>query len=442
MDRKFKNLGNFNQALSEVSNDKNNAVSFVYKTPNKLTSLKNELLNDVVITIKDVFATDNAKTRASSLILDNFEPKYNATCVQKLYESGAIAVAKVNNDELALGGTGTHSAYGLVTNPLDKNRYSGGSSSGSVATFTKNIGLALASDTGDSVRLPGCFCGIPGFKPSYGAISRYGMFAYSSSLDTVAYFAHNVNDLVLASQAMFGTDEKDMTSVEVKIDNVQKTKPHKIIVLDVLHLVKPYVKEAFLKLTDKLVAEGVQVEFVKPDENVLRAIKPVYQIVSFSEASANLANLNGIAFGNRQNGASWEELMLKTRSFGFGKMVQERLSLGSYFLYSENQAELFIKAQKARRVIKNYLTNLHKQADLLLFPAYVGIAPLFSDKSKNDYMDYILTGSNLVGNPSLTLPLATYENMPFSIALDSELYSDEKLLGYGEYFEEIISQLK
>ncbi|WP_426461013.1 amidase family protein [Mycoplasma hafezii] len=439
MERKFKNLGNFQAAQQELLNDKNNAVAAVYKT--KKGCAQGQILSNVVLTIKDVFATDDQVTRASSKILDNFQPSYNATSVQRLLDHGCIPVGKVNNDELALGGTGTFSGYGIITNPLDSSRYAGGSSSGSVATFTKNVGLALGSDTGDSVRLPGSYNGIIGFKPSYGAISRYGMFAYSSSLDTVAYFAHNMNDLILASYALYGVDEKDMTSVHVKMGNVVKTKPNKIIVLDFSEFLEDYTKASFDKLVAKLRNENIKVEIIKPNLDILRAIKPVYQIVSFSEASSNLANLNGIAFGSRVNGNSWEEIMTNTRSAKFGKMVEERLSLGSYFLYEENQKELLVRAQQARRVIKDYLNSLHEQADAVLYPAYVGVAPKFTDTTKHDVMDYILTGSNLAGNPSITIPLAKHEGLPYSIALDAKIYQDEKLLGYAEYFEEIIGGL-
>ncbi|VEU70290.1 amidase family protein [Mycoplasmopsis glycophila] len=434
--RKFQNLGNASLALAELQNDHNNAVAHIYSTPKQIT--QSGKLANATLTIKDVFATDDLPTQASSKLLENFQPSYNATVVEKLLNEGAIALAKVHNDELALGGTGTHSGFGLIVNPKDPQRFVGGSSSGSAATFTSNIGIALGSDTGDSVRLPGSYNGVPGFKPSYGAISRYGMFAYASSLDTVAYFAHNVNDLICISQSVFGKDEKDMTTVEVAIDNVTKTKPTKVIALDFSENVEEYVKVAFDNFVQKLQNEGVEVQIIKPNLTILKTIKPVYQIVSFSEASSNLSNLNGVAFGNRVNGDSWEEVMKQTRSLKFGKMVQERLSLGSYFLYQENQAEIFIKAQKARRVIKNYLTSLHEQADAVIYPAYGGVAPLFANPASYGVMDYILTGSNLVGNPSLTIPLATHQNLPFSLAIDAKIYEDAKLLGIAEYFEELI----
>lgn len=434
----IKVLGNFENARKELINDKNNAVAYVYDQMKNLN--QNGSLSNTVFTIKNVFATDDATTNASSKILENFQPHYNAQVVQKLLNAGAVPVAKVHSDELALGGTGTYSGFGLVRNPIDPERLSGGSSSGSIATLTENISFALASDTGDSVRLPASYNGKVGFKPSYGAISRYGMFAYCSSLDTVAFFAHNVNDIFEVSKATFGVDNKDMTSVEVKMHQLNMIKPKNVIALDLDEFLENYVLDSYNKLIEKLIKNGVNVKKIKPDLTILRNIKPVYDIVSYSEASANLANLNGIAFGERKTGENWQEIMTNTRTSGFGKMVQRRLTLGSYYLYSKNQDEIFKKAQKVRRVIKDYLTNLHKNSDVLIYPASAAVAP-FIDFSKNknyDLMEYILTGSNLVGNPSITLPLGKKDNLPFNIALDSEIYSDEKLLSISLWFEEIL----
>lgn len=434
----IKVLGNFENARKELINDKNNAVAYVYDQMKNLN--QNGSLSNAVFTIKNVFATDDATTNASSKILENFQPHYNAQVVQKLLNAGAVPVAKVHSDELALGGTGTYSGFGLVRNPIDPERLSGGSSSGSIATLTEKISFALASDTGDSVRLPASYNGKVGFKPSYGAISRYGMFAYCSSLDTVAFFAHNVNDIFEVSKATFGVDNKDMTSVEVKMHQLNTIKPKNVIALDLDEFLEDYVLDSYNKLIEKLIKNGVNVKKIKPDLTILRNIKPVYDIVSYSEASANLANLNGIAFGERKTGENWQEIMTNTRTSGFGKMVQRRLTLGSYYLYSKNQDEIFKKAQKVRRVIKDYLTNLHKNSDVLIYPASAAVAPFidFSKNKKYDLMEYILTGSNLVGNPSITLPLGKKDNLPFNIALDTEIYSDEKLLSISLWFEEIL----
>ncbi|WP_027334305.1 amidase family protein [Mycoplasma elephantis] len=427
--------GDVKKAIIELQNDKNNAVMKVLDYKNK-----NEgILSDVCFTIKDIFATDFCKTQASSKILENFEPGYTADCVKLLINEGAIPVAKVHNDELALGGTGTYSAFGVVKNPLDEERYVGGSSSGSAATLTKNIGFALASDTGDSVRLPASFVGKVGYKPSYGAISRYGMFPYASSLDTVSYFAHNVSDIATISRVLFKVTNNDMTTKKVNIENVKLSKPKTIAILDFKNILNDYVKKSLNDLTEKLINEGIILKFIEFDTNLANSIKAVYDIISYSEASSNLANLNGVAFGNRVEKNEWQDTYKQTRKCGFGKMVQRRLTLGSLFLKEENQHELFLRAAKVRRIYKNYMNQFLNSYDIVIYPASNGIAPKFTENKKPVYIDWILTGANLIGNPSITIPLDKHNNLPFNLAIDSKLYNDEKLLSYALYIEKIIN---
>ncbi|MBZ4204199.1 amidase family protein [Mycoplasma tauri] len=432
---KFIKTSNFEEALNEIKNDKNNCLAALYE---KKTTSVSGILSNTVFTIKDNYATKDKITTASSLMLKNFKPLYNATIIDKLLHEGANPVAKVYCDELALGGTGKHSAFGLIRNPHDKERLAGGSSSGSVATFTDKISFSIGSDTGDSVRLPGSFNGVPGFKPSYGAISRYGLFSFASSLDTVAFFAHNVNDIAVISQVLFGKDDKDMTSLNIEINNIEKTKPEKIGVLDVTGL-EEFVSLEYKKLVDVL-SKQTNIEMIKPDEDLLRAIKPVYEIISFSEASSNLANLSGIGFGTREFGKNWEEIMTNSRSEGFGKMVQIRLALGSFFLHSENQEEMFLKAQKVRRLIKNYYDDLHRKYDIIIYPASSDVAPFIDDTKNKDhgYMEYILTGANLVGNPSLSLPWIKKDNLFVNLSIDSLIYTDKKLLSYALWLEDFL----
>lgn len=432
---KLKVKGNFNSALSELKSDKNNVVSYLYKD---LPTFDGPL-KDCVFTIKDVFATNDAPTQASSKILENFQPSYNAYPVELLINAGAKKVAKVHSDELALGGTGLHSVYGIIKNPKDKSKQSGGSSSGSVASFSKNISFALGSDTGDSVRLPASFNGVVGFKPSYGAISRYGMFAYASSLDTVAYFTHNVHDAYELAKVLYQVDKRDFTNVEVKLsENNKAKKPKSVLALDVSKYCEKYVADSYTKLLDELKKQNVDIKLVEPNLEVLRSVRATYKIISFSEASSNLANLTGVAFGNREKGSSWEEVMTNTRSKHLGKMVQERLVLGSYFLFDDNQKDLFLKAQKARRVIKNYWESLINSYDVVIFPAFASVASDIKNPKSYDFMDYILTTSNLTGNPSLSIPLGKHQNLDFNLSLDGKVYGDEALLQYGQFFEKLI----
>lgn len=432
---KIINKGNFGLALKELKNDKNNCVASLFNEPE---SANDGVLENAVFTVKSNYATIDGASSGSSKLLENFNPHYNATAFEKLIKAGAVPVAKVHCDELALGGTGLHSGYGIVKNPIDKTRLAGGSSSGSIATLTKNVSFALASDSGDSVRLPASFLGKVGFKPSYGAISRYGLFTYASSLDTVAYFSHNINDTAAISQVLFGKDPKDMTSVDVKIDSIKKTKPKKIGVLNVDYL-EDFVQEEFDEFKNKLSNE-VDVEVIEPNHELLNLIKVVYEIISYGEASSSLSNLNGIAFGNRREGENWDEVMTSTRSKLLGPNVQLRLTFGSFFLHSKNQEDTLIKAQKVRRLIKEYYESLHSKYDLVIYPAYANVAP-FIDSKKNKkygYMDYILTGGNLAGNPSLTIPWIKKDKLFVNLAVDAKLYSDEKMLSYALWLEEFL----
>lgn len=432
------NKGNFESAITELSNDKNNSVVEVYKEKNK----KSGCFSDVIFTIKDVFATKDWETTSSSNLLLGFKPFYNATAFQKLIDAGATVVAKVFCDELAMAGTGTYSRSGIIKNPLNNERLVGGSSSGSASTLTNNISFALASDTGDSVRLPSSYIGKVGFKPSYGAVSRWGLFAYASSLDTVSWFAHNINDSFEVAKILYGIDDKDLTSINVELKKISSIKPKIISYLDCFDYLNKNISNEYKKFINKLKNEGIMLNKVKLNLDLLNAIKPVYDIISFSEASSNLSNLTGVSFGKRVEGNDWKETFSKTRSKGFGFMVQRRLALGSFYLEKDNQEKLFLRSQKIRRLINDWFTKIHNECDILIYPSSPEIAPLIKDmgKESQNFMNWILASSNLVGNPSITFKLGEYESMPFNISIDSKIYSDEKLFSYSLYLESMWSK--
>ena len=214
---KYQHKGNFEKAIEELKKDCNNAVAQVYDSFNN----QEGKLSQVIFTLKNNYAKKESISDGSSNILNNFVANYNATILNKLYENGATLVATTNLDEFGLGGTGTFSNHGIIYNPLNKDYYVGGSSSGAAATFSSNIGFAIGSDTGDSVRLPASNIGKVGFKPSYGAVSRFGLFSYASSMDTVAWFNHSVNDCIIIAQTLFGIDKYDLTSCNVDINDIQ-----------------------------------------------------------------------------------------------------------------------------------------------------------------------------------------------------------------------------
>ncbi|WP_369085917.1 amidase family protein [Metamycoplasma spumans] len=433
------NNGNLEKSISKLLNNKNNAVAHVFEN----AKLKNTgILANSVFTVKDNYADTNTIATGSSSILSNFRPSYKATIIKLLEESGSTCVARTNLDEFGMGGSGEYSVYGLIKNPLNEKYLVGGSSSGAAATFDEDVAFAIGSDTGDSVRKPASNIGKVGFKPSYGAISRYGLFAFSSSLDTVAYFTHNVSDAIDVASVLYKQDlEHDLTSLNLSFnrEDIEITKPKKVAYLDCFDKLSEPVKDSYLKLLESIKKQDIELIKVEADEQLLNSIDVVYKVIAFSEASSNLANLVGTEFGNRIEGENWEETYLLTRSNGLGKMVQSRLILGSYFLKEENQIRYFVKAKKMRRYLSEYFTKIHKSADIFIYPASNDSAPLINKKYESTYMDFILTYANLVGNPSLTLKMGNdLNNMPFNIAIDGELYQDKKMLSHALYIEKLI----
>lgn len=431
----IKNKGNYKNAYEELSNDNNNSVLFL----NEFINQKEGELKGCVFTIKDIFAIQDKIVSASSKLLKNFKPLYNSFVYEKLMNEGAQLVAQVNCDEFALGGTGTYSSNGMIYNPIDKNRIVGGSSSGSAATFTKNIAFSIASDTGDSVRLPSSYIGVVGFKPSYGAVSRWGLFPYSSSLDTVAWFTHNVNDSYNLAKTLYGKDQRDMTSINVEIKDAIPLQPKSIAYFDCFEYLDKEVAKKFKEFIAVCESNGIKCNKKNLNLELLNSVKIVYDIISFSEASSNLSNLNGIAFGKRIEGKDWMETFEKTRTNGFGKMVQRRLTLGSFFLEKENQQEIFIRAQKIRRLIKIWIESILKDNDLLMFPASPSIAPMLKDLNdlENNFMRSILTTTNLIGNPSINFKLGESMGLPFNINFDANIYEDKKLFSHVLFLEKM-----
>lgn len=432
------------EIILHLQSDDNNAVAYVFSE----AKINNSgFLANTVFTVKDNYADVNVNCKGSSLLLSNFKPQYKSTVIKLLEENGSSCVARTNLDEFGLGGSGEYSAFGLIKNPLNKSYLVGGSSSGAAATFIKDIDFAIGSDTGDSVRKPASNIGEVGFKPSYGAISRYGLFAFASSLDTVAYFTHNIDDLIKISSVLYKQDlEKDMTSIDLSFqyEQIRETKPNKIAYLNCFDKLNPSIAKSYQKLLDKLKNDGIELIEIKEDLKILNSIDVIYKVIAFSEASSNLANLNGVSFGLRNEGKDWADTFQKTRSQYLGKMVQSRLILGSFFLKAENQIKYFVKAKKMRRVLMNYFENIHNSADLFIFPASNDVAPNIKNGSKyKSYLDFILTYANLVGNPSLTMKLGkdSETKLPFNIAIDAKRNKDTKLFSHALYLEKKLGEL-
>ncbi|OYD26896.1 aspartyl/glutamyl-tRNA(Asn/Gln) amidotransferase subunit A [Mycoplasma testudineum] len=427
----------FDKTLDQLKNDKNNIVALLCE--NEIVYDSNQKpLNGLLYTLKDLFATKKFYTQGSSKTLDKFMPFYDSEVYKLLNENGAKMVAKVHNDEFGLGGSGEYSAYGMIKHPLDTSRIIGGSSSGSVASMYYDINFSIGSDTGDSVRNPAGFNGFVGFKPTYGAISRYGLFSYASSMDTVAYFTHCVKDAHTLSKVLYKKDHKDMTSVEINLSELKSIKPNKVALMSNDEYLSKEVKDAYQKLATKLQKENIDVEFVEIDREVLNDIKYVYDVVSYSEAVSNLSNLKGLQFGNIQKAKDWEQIVLKYRSTLFGDMVQRRLTLGNFFLDANFIKEMFHGAQKIRKKVVDYFRKIHNLYDLFIYPAAPDVAPKILNSDKPNYSNWILTNSNLTGNPSIVIPWIEKNNLPIGLAIDAKYANDQELLNHSYFIESLL----
>ena len=419
---------------------------------------RDTLLNGIPYALKDNFSTTNILTTASSNILKDYVPVYDATVYKKLKNAGAQLVGKTTLDELAMGGTGTTGHTGIVKNPWNKDCMIGGSSSGSaVAVALGIVPFAIGSDTGDSVRKPASFGGLVGFKPTYGRISRYGLFAFASSLDHVATFTRNVKDTAILTDIIKGYDKNDMVTLKDddkkyvdSIDNDIKGKKlfyiKEICGKDTFKDTKDKVLEKtitdFHKLLDKLKEKGFIIEEVSMDKSLLEAIYPTYMCISCAEATSNNSNLTGIQFGPRGEGTTVEEIMFDARTKGFSELIKRRFILGSYILQKENQEKLFLNAGRVRHMIVDKINDFFKEYDGLILPCSGGPAPKFEATSEKLSDRYLILENHLaIGNfggfPSITLPYTMVDDMPVGVNLTGRVKEDDLVLNMANKIEEV-----
>lgn len=435
-------FNNSRRLAMKFNEDYNNFVTILDKleyNPNK-----NSLLNGIPYALKDNFSTKDILTTGSSNILKDYIPIYNSTVYQKLIDAGCVLVGKTTLDELAMGGTGTTCHTGVVRNIWDKKRMVGGSSAGSANAVASGIvPFAIGSDTGDSVRKPASYVGIVGFKPTYGRISRYGLFAFASSLDHVGIFARNVKDVAIVTDVLKGKDTNDMTSLEddnIKYaDNLDnEIKGRKLFYIKEVISVKTNNKETeeiikkFMDNIDKLRELGFVIEEVSIDKKLLEAVYPTYNIISCAEATSNNANLTGILYGPRSDKDNINDMIFDARTKGFSELIKRRFVIGSYVLQKENQDKLFLNACRVRRIIVDKINDLFKEYDGYILPT-CGIAPLLEDASDKLTEEYLILENHLqIGNfggfPSITIPCGYVNNMPISINLTGRAKEDSLVL--------------
>lgn len=411
---------------------------------------KHAPLYGMPIVLKDNVNTKGLRTTASSRILDNYVPTYNAHIVDKLKAAGAVIIAKASMDELGMGGTNKNAYTGSVSNAWDHKRISGGSSGGSAVLVAAGVvPFAIGTDTGDSVRKPAAYNGIIGMKPTYGRISRYGIIPYASSLDHVGYFTTAVQDAALALEVLAGRDDRDMTSsfqeVEPYASSIHSDiKGMKIAVLDNVQeaIQNEEIKSNFECLLKRLKKRGAVIEHVHIDDKLMQTVLPVYYIIANAEATANHSNLDGIRFGIREDGERVEDVMINSRTKGLCSYVRKRFVIGSYSLFDENQDKIFRKAQKVRRLIVDALKAILDDCDVVIASASGMIAPLREESQDEHLSSEVLIAENhmVLGNfsgyPSMTMPSGFVDGMPIGINMTAKPFKEQTLFNIGAAIEE------
>ena len=394
---------------------------------------------------KDIFCTDGVLTTCASKILNNFVAPYNATVVERFNAAGAVMLGKTNMDEFAMGSSNETSHYGPVKNPWDTERVPGGSSGGSAAAVAADLcAMATGTDTGGSIRQPASFCGITGFKPTYGRISRWGMIAFASSLDQAGPLCKSAEDAALMMNAMAGLDEKDSTSIDMEVPDFTATLGDSLQGLRIgvprQHFAEGLsadVEEAIqasLKEYDQLGATLVDIDLPNNHLSV-----SAYYVVAPAEASANLSRFDGVRYGYRcENPVDLEDMYKRSRSEGFGDEVKRRIMVGTYALSAGFYDAYYRKAQKIRRLIKNDFNNAFKEVDVIAGPTSPHTA--FKLGAKSDpvamYLEDIYTiAVNLAGLPGMSIPTGIVNGLPVGMHLVGQDFAEAKLLNVAHQFQ-------
>jgi len=402
-------------------------------------------LAGVPVAVKDVLAVRGHATTCGSRILENFHPPYDATCVARLRAAGAVIVGKTNMDEFAMGSSTEHSAFGPTRNPWDLERVPGGSSGGSAAAVaSRQVPLALGTDTGGSIRQPAAFSGTVGLKPTYGRVSRFGLVAFASSLDQAGPLCRSVRDAALCLWVMAGPDARDMTAADVPHDGVLKESA-----LAALRIGVP--EEFFGDGLDGDISDSVT-RCIAAMKDAGAHIRPVsipslrfaiatYYIVATAEASSNLARYDGVRYGLRESGGGALAGMYDaTRGAGFGAEVKRRIMLGTYVLSAGYHDAYYLKAMQARGVIRRELESALAQCDILVAPTTPTTAFRLGEKLDDPLAMYLAdiytVTANLAGLPAVSIPCGfSREGLPIGCQIMGRHFDEATILSAGAALE-------
>lgn len=424
------------------------AIAMAEEADKKIAAGEAELLTGIPVAHKDIFCTDGVKTSCSSKMLDNFIAPYDAHVVTQLKRVGMPILGKTNMDEFAMGSSSESSYYGPTKNPWDHKAVPGGSSGGAAAVIAAGLApLATGTDTGGSIRQPAAFCGITGIKPTYGAVSRFGIIAYASSFDQAGPMTRSAEESAWLLNAMAGFDERDSTSTEgaradytAELNNsLQGLKvgvPAEYfgegLDADVASAVKAAIAEV-----EKLGAEVIEVSLPNKDLAV-----PSYYVLAPAEASTNLSRFDGVRFGYRcENPTDLDDLYKRSRSEGFGEEVKRRIMVGAYALSAGYYDAYYLKAQKLRRMVRDDFTKAFESCDVIMGPVAPSTAFNIGEKSDDQVSMYLsdlyTIPVNLAGLPAISVPAGFANERPVGLHIIGPYFSEAKLLNVGHQFQQV-----
>jgi aspartyl-tRNA(Asn)/glutamyl-tRNA(Gln) amidotransferase subunit A len=427
-----------------ITLDKDRAMDRAIELENKEVD---NLLFGIPIVLKDNMMTKDLRTTCASKMLENFIPTYDATVVDKINNKNMIIIGKTNMDEFAMGSSNQTSYFGPVLNSYNKTKVSGGSSGGSAVAVSKHIApFALGSDTGGSIRQPAAWNNIVGLKPTYGRISRYGLIAFSSSLDQIGPMSRNVYENALMLNLLCGKDDKDMTSMDTDEDftrligeNISGMK----IAVPKFYMsenINVEIKNRVLNIISMLEINGATIEYV--DIDYVEYSIPLYQIIALGEASSNLAKFDGVRYGYKTNEVTYniDDMYKKTRKEGFGDEVKRRMMIGSYVLSGKNAKIYYDKALRVRKAISNSFKDVLSKYDLIIGPTTTDF-PYDLGEGNNDavksFFDDLLTiPVNMAGLPGMSMPIGFGSNdLPIGLQIIGNRFDEANIYKLASFIE-------
>lgn len=434
---------NFLARIKERNKETNALLEVFEKMEKTFTEDEEKLpLYGAVFVLKDNFLLKGKKCTAGSKILEDYTAPVDATVVSKIKENGGVFIGKGNMDEFAMGSSTESSAFGPTKNPLDLTKVPGGSSGGSAAAVADGMcNVALGSDTGGSIRQPAAFCGVVGFKPTYGAVSRSGVISMASSFDQVGPFTNSVEDAELVFNIIKGKDKNDSVT-----SNSQKKNENKKIKIGVpkeyfIEGISKEVKETIEDAVKKIKKEGIEIEEITLPHTEYAL--PAYQIIMASEVSTNLARYDGIRYGRKNNVVVKDilETYLKNRGSGFGSEAKRRIILGTYSLSSGYYDAYYIKAQKVRALIAEDFKNAFSKVDAILAPTTpnlpFNIGEKIEDPLSMHLSDIFTVTANLAGLPAISLPCGKSGNFSVGAQILTNRFEEDLLFNIAKKFENI-----